>query len=179
MYKVVGWRKEYYERCERELRERQERLLKFLKEKFGIDREDVVSYNTSVPEVKIKNAEKYLHLKERKDVRLKLRRNMLDLLRGKESYEGELRPDRRTKEGKALAEEWEKVLAGDFGLIFHPTHPFFLRVSPWNCRKEDESYISGRVSAIVKEIDGELILVDWEGFDPERLEGFEKVEVKV
>ena len=179
MYKVVGWRKEYYQRCMKEMDERQERLLRFLKKEFGIDGKDVVRYNTSAPEVEITNAEKYLHLKERKDVRLKLRRDMVDMLKGKESYEGELKPNRRTKEGMVLEKRWLNTLAGNFGLVFHPTHPFFLRVSPWNCKPEDRPYISGKVSAIVKEIEGELILVDWEGFDPEKLEGFEKVEVKV
>ena len=175
MYKVVGWRREYYKRCMREMDERQERLLEFLKEKLGIDRDDVVRYSTSVPEAVITNLEKYKYLKERKDVRTKV--VQFDAFNPNES-EVLIKPNRRTKEGKALAEEWRKALAGDFGLIFHPTHPFFLRVSPWNCRKEDEPYISGKVSAKVKEIDGELLLVDWEGFEPEKLEGFEKVEVK-
>ena len=64
MYKVVGWRKEYYQRCMKEMDERQERLLRFLKEKFGIDREDVVRYNTSAPEAVITNPEKYKYLKD-------------------------------------------------------------------------------------------------------------------
>ncbi len=180
MYEVVGWRKEYYKRCERELEKRQERLRDFLWEKLGIDREDIIMYNTSIPEAVIKNPEKYEHLKNRKDIKLKPQ--AYDFLEGKH-LEAKIVPYRKTKEGKALYEEWKRVLAGDFGLIFHPTTPFFLRVSQFNCRKEDEPYINphrdGGLSAKVVEEGGRLLLVDWKGFDPEKMEGFELVEVRV
>jgi len=98
VYEVVGWRKEYYKRCERELHERQERVLQ--------------------SEAVIKNPEKYNHLKDRKDIKFKPQ--AYDFLRGKH-LEAEIVPYRRTKEGKALYEEWERVLEGDFGLIFRAT----------------------------------------------------------
>jgi len=180
IYEVVGWRKEYYLRCKREVWERQERLRDFLQRELGIDREDVASYSTSSPEATIENPGKYEHLRDRKDIRFRL--TGYDFLKGK--YHGaEITPNRRTKAGKELTERWRKALAGDFGLIFHPTRPFFLRVSQWNCRREDEPYINphrdGGLSAKVIEENGRLFLVDWKGFDPEKMEGFEPVEVSV
>ena len=91
--------------------------------------------------------------------------------------EADISPDRRTKDGKKLYEEWEKVLAGDFGLIFHLTEPFFLRISPWNCTKKEEPYISGRVKAVVRKEGDRIFLVDWEGFDPKRLPDFREVKL--
>ncbi len=176
VYEVVGWRKEYYIRCERELIERGQRVAEFLKEKFGIEREDIKTYDINSPSVRIREPHKYYEfLARRKDI--KVEREGYNPFRGKYLY-AVITPYRKTKEGKKLYEEWKEVLEGDFG-VFNPTIPFFLKLSWLNISDEDRKHVNleGGVSAVVREEGDRLFLVDWENFDPDKLEGFKPIEV--
>ncbi len=114
MYKVVGWRKEYYQRCIREMDERQERLKDFLWEEFGIEKEDVVRCNSFFPVATIKNAQKYeFNLRRRKDIRFQpyyfayLVFNKFGI---EHNYEATVKPDKKTRVGKELAKRWKEAL---------------------------------------------------------------------
>lgn len=185
IYEVVGKRKEYYLKCEKEFRDRIKRVKNFIRKEFGIEINPKVQnlyIDLNEPFFSIKGKDKKLEEVENRLFERAIKSKDITLS-VKNSSNGkviilEVEPYRRTKSGKELYKKWEKVLKGDFGFL-DLTEPFFLKLSSINIDEREKKKVKHPVYAKVQKDNGRLFLTFWKGFNPEELEGFKRIELKV